>query len=252
MHTTTTVPTCDDTEMETVKPRRNYRPPTEWTGQTSCFMKEALYNPLDSCMLKALVRDDVHEAHRLRCEEGERVKMSDLYSAAYFGCVTSVRYVIEYCTNDVRLRQESMEELINNSVSSGAIELVSYLVEEHAAYLSEQHYKFALERRDLRMAFHLMNHNTPILRSDADHFVRLASDVCTPLQIETLGYRLARLISNLRDRRRRVGRIDDASVRSDDPGAEEGSAHHSERESEEPENYYENVFSDDPGDFASP
>lgn len=219
-------------------------------------MKEPLYDPLDSYMLKALVCDDVHEAHRLRCEEGERVKMKDLLAAAYFGAVTSVRYVLEYCTNDVRLRRESTAKLINYSVSSGAIELVSYLVEEHAAHLCERHYTCALERHNLRMAFHLMHHNTSILHEDADYFLRLASDFYTPSQIEMLRYRLASLISNRRERRRRLDRIDDAGVQSNNPSVEDWSAHRDESAyrdgSEEPENYYENVFSDDPGDFVSP
>ena len=219
-------------------------------------MKEPLYDPLDSYMLKALVCDDVHEAHRLRCEEGERVKMKDLLAAAYFGAVTSVRYILEYCTNDVRLRRESMAKLINHSVSSGAIELVSYLVEEHGAHLCERHYTCALERYNLRMAFHLMHHNTSILHEDADYFLRLASDFYTPSQIEMLRYRLVSLISNRRERRRRLDRIDDASIQSNNPSVEDGSAHHDGSAyrdgSEEPENYYENVFSDDPGDFASP
>ena len=219
-------------------------------------MKEPLYDPSDSYMLKALVCDDVHEAHRLRCEEGERVKIDDLLSAAYFGAVTSVKYVLEYCTNDVRLRRESMAKLINSSVSSGSIELVSYLVEEHAAHLCERHYTHALERYNLRMAFHLMHHNTSILHEDADYFLRLASGVYTHAQIEMIRYRLTSLISNRRERRRRLDWIDDAGVRSNNPSVEDGSAYHDESayrdESEEPENYYANVFSDDPGDVASP
>jgi hypothetical protein len=218
-------------------------------------MKEPLYHPFDSYMFKALVCDDVHEAHRLRCEEGERVKIDDLLSAAYFGAVTSVKYVLEY-TNDVRLRRESMAKLINSSVSSGSIELVSYLVEEHAAHLCERHYTSALERYNLRMAFHLMHHNTSILHEDADYFLRLASSVYTPSQIEMLRYRLTSLISNRRERRRRLDRIADAGIWSNNPSVEDGSAYHDESayrdESEEPENYYGNVFSDDPGDFASP